>query len=76
MRAIGCLVVVLLAAAAALLVGCAGGALKKICDCCRANHPNVHGYCPSGTNVLCIVESCGADPRVQVVALRRIRDGR
>lgn len=51
---------------------CAGGELKKICDCCRANHPNVHGYCPSGTNVLCIVESCGTDPRVQVVALRRI----
>ncbi|HEX7168633.1 MAG TPA: hypothetical protein VF230_16755 [Acidimicrobiales bacterium] len=51
---------------------CAGGELKKICDCCRANHPNVHGYCPSGTNVLCIVESCGADPRVQVVSLRRV----
>ena len=51
---------------------CAGGELKKICDCCLAAHPNVHGYCPSGTNVLCIVESCGADPRVQVVALRRI----
>ncbi|HVM09539.1 MAG TPA: hypothetical protein VM345_13815 [Acidimicrobiales bacterium] len=51
---------------------CAGGELKKICDCCRADHPNVHGYCPSGTNVLCIVESCGADPRVQVVSLRRV----
>ena len=50
---------------------CAGGELKKICDCCRADHPNVHGYCPSGTNVLCIVESCGTDPRVQVVSLRR-----
>ena len=50
---------------------CAGGELKKICDCC-APVANVHGYCPSGTNVLCIVESCGADPRVQVVALRRI----
>ena len=50
---------------------CAGGELKKICDCCRANHPNVHGYCPSGTNVLCIVESCGTDPRVQVVSLKR-----
>ena len=49
---------------------CAGGALKKICDCCRAGFPNVHGYCPSGTNVVCIVESCGADPRVQVVATR------
>jgi len=51
---------------------CADGALKKICDCCRVNYPNVHGYCPSGTNVLCIVESCGADPRVQVVAVRRL----
>jgi hypothetical protein len=51
---------------------CAGGALKKICDCCRVDYPNVHGYCPSGTNVLCIVESCGADPRVQVVTLRRL----
>jgi hypothetical protein len=51
---------------------CAGGELKKICDCCVANHPNVHGYCPTGTNVYCIVESCGADPRVQVVGLRRI----
>ena len=51
---------------------CAGGALKKICDCCRVNYPNVHGYCPSGTNVLCIVESCGADPRVQVVTVRRL----
>jgi hypothetical protein len=51
---------------------CAGGELKKICDCCRLDHPNVHGYCPSGTNVYCIVESCGADPRVQVVALRRV----
>jgi hypothetical protein len=51
---------------------CAGGELKKICDCCRLDHPNVHGYCPSGHNVYCIVESCGADPRVQVVALRRV----
>jgi hypothetical protein len=51
---------------------CAGGALKKICDCCRAGFPNVHGYCPSGTNVYCIVESCGADPRVQVVPVRRL----
>jgi hypothetical protein len=51
---------------------CAGGELKKICDCCRVDHPNVHGYCPSGTNVYCIVESCGADPRVQVVALRKV----
>jgi len=51
---------------------CAGGELKKICDCCRADYPNVHGYCPSGTNVLCIVESCGTDPRVQVVSARRV----
>ena len=51
---------------------CSGGELKKICDCCLANHPNVHGYCPSGTNVLCIVESCGADPRVQVVGVRQV----
>jgi hypothetical protein len=50
---------------------CAGGALKKICDCCSPVN-NVHGYCPSGTNVLCIVESCGADPRLQVVPIRRI----
>ena len=50
---------------------CSGGELKKICDCC-APVDNVHGYCPSGTNVLCIVESCGADPRVQVVGLRRL----
>jgi hypothetical protein len=50
---------------------CADGELKKICDCCAPVN-NVHGYCPSGTNVLCIVESCGADPRVQVVSLRRI----
>ncbi|MEM7325166.1 MAG: hypothetical protein AAF531_18900, partial [Actinomycetota bacterium] len=28
-----------------------------------------HGYCPSGTNVRCIVESCGTDPRVLNVAL-------
>lgn len=50
---------------------CSGGELKKICDCCAPVN-NVHGYCPSGTNVLCIVESCGTDPRVQVVALRRV----
>ena len=50
---------------------CSGGELKKICDCCAPVN-NVHGYCPSGTNVLCIVESCGADPRVQVVGVRRI----
>jgi hypothetical protein len=51
---------------------CAGGALKKICDCCRFRHPNVHGYCPPGTNVLCIVESCGQDPRLQRVRLERV----
>ncbi|CAN5875585.1 MAG: hypothetical protein H0V93_00480 [Euzebyales bacterium] len=44
---------------------CADGALKKICDCCAPNTPNPVGYCPSGTQVLCIVESCGADPRLQ-----------
>lgn len=51
---------------------CAGGRLKKICDCCRFRHPNVHGYCPSGTNVLCIVESCGQDPRLMRVGLERL----
>lgn len=44
---------------------CADGALKKICDCCAPNTPNPVGYCPSGTKVLCILESCGADPRLQ-----------
>lgn len=43
---------------------CANGALKKICDCCAPNTPHPVGYCPSGTRVLCIMESCGADPRV------------
>ncbi len=43
---------------------CRNGGLKKICDCCILNYPNVHGYCPAGTNVACIVESCGEDPRV------------
>lgn len=52
---------------------CADGGLKKICDCCRIDYPNVHGYCPSGTNVLCIVESCGADPRVQTRETARVR---
>lgn len=51
---------------------CAGGRLKKICDCCRFRHPNVHGYCPPGTNVLCIVESCGQDPRVMRVGIERL----
>ena len=50
---------------------CANGGLKKICDCCGANYPNVHGYCPEGSNVYCVVESCLEDPRVQKVALER-----
>ena len=50
---------------------CAGGGIKKICDCCTTDWPNVHGYCPSGTNVRCIVESCHADPRVMYVPLQR-----
>lgn len=50
---------------------CAGGGLKKICDCCTRAWPNVHGYCPSGTNVRCIVESCHADPRVMFKAIDR-----
>ena len=48
---------------------CRNGGLKKICDCCTVDYPNVHGYCPSGTNVRCIVESCGTDPRLQNVLL-------
>ena len=48
---------------------CRNGGLKKICDCCTVDYPNVHGYCPSGTNVRCIVESCGTDPRLQTVRL-------
>ncbi|MGI9615635.1 MAG: hypothetical protein ACR2QO_22170 [Acidimicrobiales bacterium] len=51
---------------------CRNDGLKKICDCCTVNYPNVHGYCPSGTNVRCIVESCGNDPRVLAVALTPI----
>ncbi|MEM8923297.1 MAG: hypothetical protein AAGD35_07315 [Actinomycetota bacterium] len=51
---------------------CANGGLKKICDCCTVDYPNVHGYCPSGTNVRCIVESCGTDPRVQAATLTSI----
>ncbi|TML65054.1 MAG: hypothetical protein E6G17_01460 [Actinobacteria bacterium] len=54
---------------------CADGALKKICDCCVAGYPNVHGYCPPGANVKCIVESCGNDPRVQSVAVTRLPGG-
>ena len=48
---------------------CRNDGLKKICDCCTVDYPNVHGYCPSGTNVRCIVESCGTDPRVLSVTL-------
>lgn len=51
---------------------CADGLLKKICDCCVTNYPNVHGYCPAGTNVKCIVESCGTDPRLQQAGLARL----
>jgi hypothetical protein len=51
---------------------CANNGLKKICDCCTLDYPNVHGYCPSGTNVRCIVESCGQDPRVMNVELAPI----
>ncbi len=51
---------------------CRNGGLKKICDCCTWNYPNVHGYCPSGTNVRCIVESCGTDPRLQTVRLSAV----
>jgi hypothetical protein len=50
---------------------CAGGGLKKICDCCRAAHPNVHGYCPDGANVYCVVESCLEDPRLMKVSVDR-----
>lgn len=53
---------------------CADGALKKICDCCAPNTPHPVGYCPSGTRVLCIVESCGADPRLQTRTITRLRD--
>lgn len=51
---------------------CSGGLLKKICDCCEADYPNVHGYCPTGTNVRCIVESCGTDPRARQAAVTRM----
>lgn len=50
---------------------CSNGGLKKICDCCGINYPNVHGYCPDGSNVYCVVESCLEDPRVQKVSLDR-----
>ena len=51
---------------------CSDGLLKKICDCCEANYPNVHGYCPTGTNVRCIVESCGTDPRARRATVTRM----
>ena len=51
---------------------CRNDGLKKICDCCTVDYPNVHGYCPSGTNVRCIVESCGNDPRVLNVTLTEL----
>lgn len=51
---------------------CLYDGLKKICDCCTYDWPNVHGYCPTGYNVRCIVESCFADPRLQTVPLTRI----
>jgi hypothetical protein len=50
---------------------CANGGLKKICDCCTRDYPFVHGYCPAGHNVRCIVESCYADPRVQNKPIER-----
>ena len=48
---------------------CRNNGLKKICDCCAWAYPNVHGYCPSGSNVRCVVESCGTDPRLLTVEL-------
>ncbi len=50
---------------------CTDGLLKKICDCCAPNTPHPVGYCPSGTRVFCIVESCGTDPRLQRKAITR-----
>jgi hypothetical protein len=50
---------------------CANGGLKKICDCCTKDWSFVHGYCPAGHNVRCIVESCYADPRVQTKPIER-----
>ncbi len=50
---------------------CANGGLKKICDCCLVGWPNVQGYCPTGSAVYCVVESCLEDPRVQSVPLDR-----
>lgn len=51
---------------------CRNDGLKKICDCCVVNYPNVHGYCPAGTNVACIVESCGEDPRLLDVEISTV----
>jgi hypothetical protein len=50
---------------------CANGGLKKICDCCGIGYKNVQGYCPAGSAVYCVVESCLEDPRVQKVPLER-----
>jgi hypothetical protein len=50
---------------------CSNGGLKKICDCCGVGYKNVQGYCPPGSAVYCVVESCLEDPRVQKVALDR-----
>ncbi len=50
---------------------CANGGLKKICDCCLTGWPNVQGYCPTGSSVYCVVESCLEDPRVQRITLDR-----
>jgi hypothetical protein len=54
---------------------CSNGGLKKICDCCKRNHPNVQGYCPDGSAVYCVVESCLEDPRVQLVPVERYVGG-
>ncbi len=54
---------------------CSNGGLKKICDCCKTNHPNVQGYCPDGSAVYCMVESCLEDPRLQTVPVERYVGG-
>jgi len=51
---------------------CAGGYLKKICDCCVWQYPSVQGYCDSGYTVKCLVESCGTDPRVLSVPMKEM----
>lgn len=51
---------------------CSNGQIKKICDCCSPAYPNVHGYCPDGFNVRCIVTSCGRHPKEPRPALIRI----